>query len=63
MVIKSDMILEAALAGLGLAYLFQNQVEIHVAERRLVSLLADWCPIRLPFVLPQQPPAAPLSVC
>ena len=34
----------AALAGLGLAYLFEDQVQEHVAEGRLARVLGDWCP-------------------
>src|SRR5882672_5421174 len=34
----------AALAGLGLAYLPEDQVQAHLAEGRLVRVLADWCP-------------------
>jgi DNA-binding transcriptional LysR family regulator len=34
----------AALAGLGLAYLSEDQVREHVAEGRLVRVLGDWCP-------------------
>jgi DNA-binding transcriptional LysR family regulator len=34
----------AALAGLGLAYLPEDQVERHLAEGRLVRVLGDWCP-------------------
>jgi DNA-binding transcriptional LysR family regulator len=36
--------LNAALAGLGLAYLPEGQVQAHIAEGRLVRVLADWCP-------------------
>jgi DNA-binding transcriptional LysR family regulator len=36
--------LNAALAGLGLAYLPEDQVQKHLADRRLVRVLADWCP-------------------
>jgi DNA-binding transcriptional LysR family regulator len=36
--------LEAALAGLGLAYLPEDQVRTHLAEGRLVRVLANWCP-------------------
>jgi DNA-binding transcriptional LysR family regulator len=36
--------LEAALAGLGLAYLPSDFVEAQVAERRLERVLADWTP-------------------
>ena len=34
----------AALAGLGLAYLSEDQGQEHVAEGRLVRVLGDWCP-------------------
>jgi DNA-binding transcriptional LysR family regulator len=34
----------AALAGSGLAYLAEDEVQEHVAEGRLVRVLADWCP-------------------
>lgn len=36
--------LNAALAGLGLAYLPEDQVEAHLAEGKLVRVLDDWCP-------------------
>jgi DNA-binding transcriptional LysR family regulator len=36
--------IEAALAGCGLAYLPEDQVRAHIAQRRLVRVLADWCP-------------------
>ncbi len=36
--------LNAALAGFGLAYLPEDQVQPHIAEGRLVRVLADWCP-------------------
>jgi len=36
--------LNAALAGLGLAYIIEDQVQDHIAEGRLVRVLADWCP-------------------
>ena len=35
--------LDAALAGLGLAYLPEEQVRTQLAEGRLVRVLADWC--------------------
>jgi DNA-binding transcriptional LysR family regulator len=41
---SSALRLKAALAGFGLAYLPDDQVEAHVAEGRLVRVLADWCP-------------------
>ncbi len=36
--------LNAALAGLGLAYLPEDQVQADIAADRLVRVLADWCP-------------------
>jgi DNA-binding transcriptional LysR family regulator len=36
--------LNAALAGLGLAYLPEDQVQAHLADGRLIRVLADWCP-------------------
>jgi DNA-binding transcriptional LysR family regulator len=35
--------LNAALAGLGLAYLPEDQVRLYVAEGKLVRVLDDWC--------------------
>jgi DNA-binding transcriptional LysR family regulator len=37
------MRLEAALQGLGLAYMPQDLVQEHVAQGRLIHVLADWC--------------------
>lgn len=37
-------LLNAALAGLGLAYVPEGLVESHVAKGRLRRVLADWCP-------------------
>src|SRR3954452_3901771 len=36
--------MKAALAGLGLAYLPEGQVQAHLAYGRLFRVLADWCP-------------------
>jgi DNA-binding transcriptional LysR family regulator len=36
--------LDAALAGLGLAYLPEDTVVAHLAAGRLVRVLGDWCP-------------------
>ena len=33
-----------SLAGLGLAYLPEDQVQAHIADGRLIRVLADWCP-------------------
>lgn len=37
-------LLTAALAGLGLAYVPEGMVQIHIARGRLTRVLADWCP-------------------
>ena len=39
----SDMILSAALAGHGLAYLFEGHVAQHLAAGRLIGVLSRWC--------------------
>ncbi|WP_428487779.1 LysR family transcriptional regulator [Rhodopila sp.] len=36
--------LDAALAGFGLAYLPEDSVQAHLANGQLVRVLADWCP-------------------
>ena len=36
--------LDAALAGLGLAYVPEDTVQAHLAAGRLIRVLADWCP-------------------
>jgi DNA-binding transcriptional LysR family regulator len=38
------LILIAALAGFGLAYLPEDQVQTHLANGQLIRVLADWCP-------------------
>jgi len=35
--------MKAVLAGLGLAYLPEDQVQAHLADGRLVRVLVDWC--------------------
>lgn len=40
----SALILKAALAGLGVAYLIENHVQEHIESGQLVRVLADWCP-------------------
>jgi DNA-binding transcriptional LysR family regulator len=40
----APLMLKAALAGFGLACLFEDQVQDHLADGRLVRVLADWCP-------------------
>jgi DNA-binding transcriptional LysR family regulator len=39
-----DVMLQAAMDGAGLAYLFESQASQAVADGRLVSVLEDWCP-------------------
>ena len=40
----SGPMLDAALAGFGLAYLPEDSVQAHLADGRLIRVLADWCP-------------------
>ena len=40
----SAPMLDAALAGFGLAYLPEDSVQQHLAAGRLIQVLADWCP-------------------
>jgi DNA-binding transcriptional LysR family regulator len=35
---------DAALAGFGLAYVPEDAVQAHLADGRLIRVLADWCP-------------------
>jgi DNA-binding transcriptional LysR family regulator len=39
----NEMLENAALDGLGLAYTFESQVSEHVASGRLIRVLEDWC--------------------
>ena len=41
---NTSLILDVALAGFGLAYVPEDQVRAHLADGRLVRVLADWCP-------------------
>jgi len=40
----NEMLVNAALGGLGLVYTFESQVAQHVADGRLIRVLEDWCP-------------------
>lgn len=40
---NTALILQAALDGFGLAYLPEDQVSSHLADKQLVRVLADWC--------------------
>ena len=41
---RTAPMLDAALAGFGLAYLPEDSVQAHLADGRLIRVLADWCP-------------------
>ena len=48
----------AALAGLGLAYVPESMTQAHVAKGRLTRVLEDWCArFGLPPLLPEPPPS------
>jgi DNA-binding transcriptional LysR family regulator len=38
------MLVQAAVAGCGLCFVMEDTVADHLAQGRLVSVLADWCP-------------------
>jgi DNA-binding transcriptional LysR family regulator len=40
----APLLVKAALAGLGLACIFEDQVQAPIAEGKLVRVLEDWCP-------------------
>jgi DNA-binding transcriptional LysR family regulator len=40
----ASAIVSAALLGLGIAYVTEDAVRSHIAEKRLVRVLGDWCP-------------------
>jgi DNA-binding transcriptional LysR family regulator len=58
----TSLILNAVLAGFGLAYLPEEQVQAHLAAGRLVRVLGDWCPpfsgYHLYYPSRRQPPPA-----
>jgi len=41
---RATQVLNAALAGLGLAYLHEGLAQRHLARGRLLRVLEDWCP-------------------
>lgn len=46
-----DLMVDAALDGTGLAYVFEAQVEALIAKKKLARVLADWCPAYPGFFL------------
>ncbi|WP_044872430.1 LysR family transcriptional regulator [Pseudomonas sp. LFM046] len=56
------LMVEPALHGTGLAYVFEEMVAAHLAEGRLVQVLEDWCPyypgLHLYYPSRRQVPAA-----
>ena len=45
------MMVDSALAGLGFAYVFEDQVRQHVEQGRLIQVLDEWCPAYPGFFL------------
>jgi len=41
---NTGLMLKAATAGLGLAFMLEGQAKEHLADGRLMRVLADWCP-------------------
>jgi DNA-binding transcriptional LysR family regulator len=48
---EGAQMLNAALAGFGLAYVPEDLVQPHLAKRRLKRVLEDWCPPYLGYHL------------
>lgn len=48
---EQDVMVDCALAGAGLAYVFEGQVEALLAQGRLIRVLEDWCPYYPGFFL------------
>lgn len=46
-----DLMVDAAMDGTGLAFVFEAQVEALIAKRKLVRVLTDWCPAYPGFFL------------
>jgi DNA-binding transcriptional LysR family regulator len=40
----AELMVQAALDGIGLAYAFEDHVAPHLAAGRLMCVLEDWCP-------------------
>src|SRR5262249_10835393 len=41
---EQDLMIDAALAGSGIAYVFEGLVTQHLEAGRLIRVLEDWCP-------------------
>ncbi|MNQ85067.1 LysR substrate binding domain protein [compost metagenome] len=39
-----NLMVGPALAGVGVAYVFEDMVQPHLVDGRLVQVLEDWCP-------------------
>src|SRR5262245_12791311 len=48
---EQELMVDAALAGAGIAYVFESTVMDHIAAGRLVRVLEDWCPFYAGFFL------------
>jgi len=40
----AEMMIRAAIGGVGLAFTFEEHVALHLASGALVRVLEDWCP-------------------
>lgn len=41
---EPDLMLQAAIEGLGVAYVLEHEAAAHIRKGRLIRVLADWCP-------------------
>ena len=42
----AELMIDAAIGGMGLTYAIRSQVDQHLASGRLFAVLEDWCPLR-----------------
>ena len=49
--VSNSQMLEAAIDGLGVAYVLEHEAAVHIGTGRLVRVLEDWCPYYSGFYL------------
>jgi len=61
---SSPQLINAALEGMGLAYVMEQSVKEHTAREQLQPVLMDWCPSLMGFHLyyPNRRPSPALAV-
>ena len=54
----TNLVIQAAVNGVGLGLAFEEQVAALIMKRRLIRVLEDWCPPFPGFFLPEPPQSA-----